>query len=165
MYGSELKLRLSRRLLVGDWMLLTWDHSVKSPGSRTLDITNATARETITGCPSVSSLIQGRRLRFFVLQARGIWADSKQDQHRLISTSLRPPRHVTYHAEEDRCWWSNIGSTQLQHGGWQRPYAQATYDRYSNTSVGARQLKKNKRISEEKKIKCITRIEHDLQYG
>jgi len=43
-----------------------------------------------TGCPPVSHLIRERRLRFFGHVTR---ADPKQDQHRVIGASLRPPSH------------------------------------------------------------------------
>ena len=41
-------------------------------------------------CAPVSHLIRERRLRFFEHVAR---ADPKQDQHRVIEASLRPPSH------------------------------------------------------------------------
>ena len=42
------------------------------------------------GCPPVSHLTTDRRPRFFGHLAR---ADPKQDHHRFIGTSLRPPSH------------------------------------------------------------------------
>ena len=68
----------------------TWSlqNIVRIPYTRHVAITNASVRET-TDCPPVSSIIKTRRLRFFGHVAR---SDSRQDHHRAVSASLRPPR-------------------------------------------------------------------------
>jgi len=80
----------SQRLVLGDWMPFfdTWSlrRILRIPYIR--HVTNASVRKT-SSCRPVSSIFKTRRLCFFGHMA---CSDSRQDHHRAISASLRPPR-------------------------------------------------------------------------
>jgi len=65
----------------------------------------------ITGCPPVSCVIQERQLRFFGHVAR---ADPKQDHHRVIGASLRPPSHWRRPFRCPRTSWMGAIDTDVQ---------------------------------------------------
>ena len=78
----------------------------------TKHVTNFTVRQT-TGCPPVSHCIRERerRLRFFGHVAS---ADPKQDQHRVIGASLRPPSHWRRPCGRPRTSWMRAIDTDVQ---------------------------------------------------
>ena len=83
---TVLKSGQSLSLLLGHLTLLTHGLPAKSFGNRISD----TSRTLLPGWPPVSHGIREKRFRFFGHVAR---ADPKQDHHRVIGASLRPPSH------------------------------------------------------------------------
>jgi len=146
MYGSEVCQSLS--LLLGDLTLLTHGLSVKSSGSRIPDMSSTLLSGRL---PAVLQLhrIRERRLRCFGHVAR---ADPKQDQHRVIGASLRPPSDWRRPCGRPRTSWlsratdSDVQSVNIGiHSAWSKASDRARsgeyYRRHGNTPSWGTPLK------------------------
>ena len=129
---------LSERLLLGDWMPLTYGISEKIlqiPYTQHVTITSV--RET-TGCPPVSSIIKTRRLCFVVHIA---CSDSRQDHHRAVRASLGPPRDWRRPRGRPRTTWltgidADVQSANIGiHSAWRKVNDHVLWRHIINTTT------------------------------